>query len=510
MKLLIVVYSIFILMSQNAFAQGTVYATSGSGRDGVSAARLQAQLAVEKDRNDKAAACGNAGQLYGPNHAAADANGCLPSPTIGASGFMGIGTPLPDRPLHIVSDMSQPLKIRGATPTLFLSSSSVVDQQWQIRNSNGVFRIQTQDDAGVSSANRVSITQQGDVGIGTNTPEARLDVAGAIRVGTTSTCDTVNAGSIRYNSGDKALEICDGDSWAAIGSGGGSGEKIGAIVPDLPDAILCTHGGTEKLIFDLDVVGSTLSAEYYRYQYEDTQGNAGFSLSFYSKTGTPTITGGLSAGPDCNGKTLAEIDSIGQAFWFGGGGSGGGGGVIVASTTAALGDSCTNAGQIARTDDDTMALMCLDDGGSLKYTSLMGGGSGGGGCTGLVNGDHTCSECTTASGTPHETPDGWVCRIAASSCPSGWTKYQNWTTTTPNTCNGSSWTGMDQFAPGYSCPGGSCTTGQHAFSDNSRETCVPSNGACSQIRAWDGNCISCTSTGGSSSCNAHITEIGCI
>lgn len=41
-----------LFMAQEAVAQSTVYATSGMGRTGTGTARLQAQLAVEKDRNN--------------------------------------------------------------------------------------------------------------------------------------------------------------------------------------------------------------------------------------------------------------------------------------------------------------------------------------------------------------------------------------------------------------------------------------------------------------------------
>lgn len=65
----------------------TVYATSGAGRGDLGSARLQAQMAVEQDRNNKAEACGNVGQLYGPAFVGAkDANGCLTSLRINSGG----------------------------------------------------------------------------------------------------------------------------------------------------------------------------------------------------------------------------------------------------------------------------------------------------------------------------------------------------------------------------------------------------------------------------------------
>lgn len=69
----------------------TMYATSGSGRGDLGSARLQAQLAVERDRIDKAEACANAGQLYGPNFAGnKSVAGCLTDLTINAGGGVTI------------------------------------------------------------------------------------------------------------------------------------------------------------------------------------------------------------------------------------------------------------------------------------------------------------------------------------------------------------------------------------------------------------------------------------
>jgi hypothetical protein len=68
----------------------------------------------------------------------------------------------------------------------------------------------------------VSITSRaGNVGIGTTAPKAKLDVAGAVKVGYMAVCSPTNEGSQRYNSGLKNMEFCDGASWKAFGGGGG-------------------------------------------------------------------------------------------------------------------------------------------------------------------------------------------------------------------------------------------------------------------------------------------------
>ena len=63
-------------------------------------------------------------------------------------------------------------------------------------------------------AERMRIRSDGAVGIGTAAPLARLDVNGAVRIGTEPTCDAIRGGLLRFNAG--ALQICDGAGWRAL------------------------------------------------------------------------------------------------------------------------------------------------------------------------------------------------------------------------------------------------------------------------------------------------------
>ena len=52
------------------------------------------------------------------------------------------------------------------------------------------------------------------VGVGTYKPQAKLDVKGNIRVGNeNNACTSANEGSIRYVSGTKKFQGCDGSNW---------------------------------------------------------------------------------------------------------------------------------------------------------------------------------------------------------------------------------------------------------------------------------------------------------
>jgi len=67
---------------------------------------------------------------------------------------------------------------------------------------------------GAGGANeRMRILGNGNIGIGTATPQARLDVNGGIRLGNdTSSCTSSNIGTLRYNNG--GLQLCRADGWA--------------------------------------------------------------------------------------------------------------------------------------------------------------------------------------------------------------------------------------------------------------------------------------------------------
>ncbi|MFS4459084.1 hypothetical protein [Bdellovibrio sp. HCB2-146] len=69
---------------------------------------------------------------------------------------------------------------------------------------------------------RMRITSNGRVGIGTTTPATTLDVDGGIKIGAESaTCDLTLEGAIRYNAG--AVQYCNGTTWTSFGTGSGSG-----------------------------------------------------------------------------------------------------------------------------------------------------------------------------------------------------------------------------------------------------------------------------------------------
>jgi len=70
----------------------------------------------------------------------------------------------------------------------------------------------------IDNSEKVRITADGAVGIGTSNPQAGLDVAGAVRIGSQAFCGPSAEGAMRYNADLKAMEYCDGSSWRAMES----------------------------------------------------------------------------------------------------------------------------------------------------------------------------------------------------------------------------------------------------------------------------------------------------
>ncbi|WP_413612346.1 beta strand repeat-containing protein [Bdellovibrio sp. HCB-110] len=69
----------------------------------------------------------------------------------------------------------------------------------------------------------------GKVGIGTTTPATKLDVGGAVRVGTDATsCAAGIAGAIRYNGGN--VEYCNGTAWTALAASGSGITSLNGLV----------------------------------------------------------------------------------------------------------------------------------------------------------------------------------------------------------------------------------------------------------------------------------------
>jgi hypothetical protein len=103
------------------------------------------------------------------------------------------------------------------TMMIYASSGGYSDNiEIAANDPNGVIRFNTA--GSLAPHERMRITNTGSVGIGTTTPQAKLDVGGEAKIGISSpalACTSGTAGAMRYNSGQ--MEYCNGTNWVILG-----------------------------------------------------------------------------------------------------------------------------------------------------------------------------------------------------------------------------------------------------------------------------------------------------
>lgn len=185
----------------------------------------------------------------------------------------------------------------------------------------------------------------------------------------------------------------------------------------------------------------------------------------------------------------------------------------LASLTNACGGAATNYASTATTYTGTYCVMGTPTptspsfpaaGGSTTWTCPVTNGSPIA-CTAtreapieyLIGGIHTTIQC----GNVFNTGSGKLCVMSGSSCPTGWTQYQSYSSTSSVTIAAGSGHCYSNASP---CSWSSCTTGSHSFSNTGRESCSLVDG-----------CASCAygccyeAYPGSGPFYATITSVGC-
>ena len=143
-------------------------------------------------------------------------------------GAVGIGTATPGYPLHILTSDITGIRVDGTAigswATIRINADGLSSQPALVYMREGSHKAMSLVDAGddwnlrlggtdVISAEHPSL----NVGIGISDPSEKLDVDGAVKIGTTA---GANAGSIRWTGAD--FEGYDGGSWLSLTGGGGS------------------------------------------------------------------------------------------------------------------------------------------------------------------------------------------------------------------------------------------------------------------------------------------------
>ena len=161
--------------------------------------------------------------------------------TISRGGNVGINETLPDTKLHVsrsLQDINMPVDMREGTGIAIFGpmEENIVFDSSGIQARRGMYKEQflslsqntlnlqplggsilVHGDESMNASTRFIITETGALGVGTPSPLEKVDVNGAIKIGTTDTT-TPWAGTIRWNGAD--FEGFDGAAWQSFTAGG--------------------------------------------------------------------------------------------------------------------------------------------------------------------------------------------------------------------------------------------------------------------------------------------------
>lgn len=163
-------------------------------------------------------------QVSGSFIVSTSAQTTTPSLYVGSNGYVGIGLSNPGTPLSVSgSNGGIELARSGNEPYVYFVNGVTDVGISQIRGiSVGGMRFMN-GSASIEWARIVSGT--GNMGIGTNAPLAKLDVAGNVSVSgvidvghTALACSTTISGSIRYETTSDTLQICTSAGWKSLTS----------------------------------------------------------------------------------------------------------------------------------------------------------------------------------------------------------------------------------------------------------------------------------------------------
>lgn len=165
-------------------------------------------------------------------------------------------------------DILGQLTFTGHNGTSFATARSAIrgtaTEDWTPTANGADLRFHTTPNGTADVIEAMRIANNGNVGIGTTTPQSVLQVAGGIQLGDdTTTCpgaSNVKLGTLRYAS--NTLSICNGTGWTTIDAGG-----VGGVTP---------AGNDGSIQFKS---GSNLAADAVNLHWDDTNNRLGLGTA---------------------------------------------------------------------------------------------------------------------------------------------------------------------------------------------------------------------------------------
>lgn len=185
----------------NGLAVGTSQLVVSSGNVGIGTNNPLVPLQV--GYNVSAA---NQAAIFNGSIQAANSNAGVVAPIVAFNTYNGSG------------DGAAVALVSGSNPNPQAAVAGIIETT---SPANGKLQLMTLSSNTLSP--KMTVTSNGDVGIGITTPGARLDVNGGVRItgdlglGNSAVgCSGGNEGALRYNSGSKLVEMCNGTAWLAV------------------------------------------------------------------------------------------------------------------------------------------------------------------------------------------------------------------------------------------------------------------------------------------------------
>ncbi len=219
---------------------------------------------------------------------------------VDSNGFVGVGTASPGVPLGVVADNASGWSATVTNWSTTAPNGLAVEVPYGTSNDDKALQVRSD-----SGSYRLVVTNAGNVGIGTASPGAKLEVVGAVRTHSYYTIANVNGSFSGSGGANSFIGLHDGTKWGlTIGTSGTytSNVGIGTTTPGRKLSVNGDAGGTtvwyndsdERLKKDIatidDALARVLRLRGVTFQWRDTTNRpAGTQIGFIAQEALPVI-----------------------------------------------------------------------------------------------------------------------------------------------------------------------------------------------------------------------------